>query len=149
MKIKKSQAALGLAALIAVSTIGMASATLAAGKTSGTNRTATSTAEHLGRGNKVTLTAAQKAEMETKKAEMEAKKTAEEAALKANDYNAWVTAVGTNAPILKKVTATNFSRYVELYNLRQQEKTIATELGLVGGEGRGMGRGGDFGHGQE
>jgi hypothetical protein len=80
---------------------------------------------------------------------MEAKKTAEEAALKANDYNAWVTAVGTNAPILKKVTATNFSRYVELYNLRQQENTIATELGLVGGEGQGMGRGGNFGHDQE
>ncbi len=147
MKIKKSQAALGLAALIAVSTIGMASATLAAGKTSNTNRTATSSAEHLGRGNKVTLTDAQKAEMETKKAEMATKKTAEEAALKAGDYNAWVTAVGTNAPILKKITATNFNRYVELYNLRQQENTIATELGLVGNEGHGMGMGRGMGEG--
>lgn len=134
MKIKKSQATLGLAALIAVSTIGMASATLAAGKNSNINRTATSTAQHLGRGNKVTLTDAQKTEMETKRA-------AETAALKANDYNTWVTAVGANAPVLEKINATNFSRYVELYNLRQQENVIATELGLGGGEGRGMGMG--------
>ena len=139
MKIKKSQATLGLAALIAVSTIGMASATLAANTSdSSSSSTATSTTFGFGhgkeRGTKVALTDAQKAEME-------AKKTAEEAALKANDYNAWVTAVGTNNPILKKITATNFSQYVALYNLRQQEQTLATELGLTPGDGHGMGIG--------
>ena len=146
MKIKKTPAALGLAALVAVSSIGMASATLAANTSdSSSSSTATSTALHLGhgkeRGTKVALTDAQKAEMEAKKTEMEAKKTAEEAALKANDYNAWVTAVGTNNPILKKITATNFSQYVALYNLRQQEQTLATELGLTPGDGHGMGMG--------
>lgn len=149
MKIKKSQLSLGLIALIAISSIGMASATLAAGKSNTTgNKTASSTAEHLGRGNGngngrgLEMKNLTEAERTAKQAEMTAKRTAEEAALKANDYNAWVKAVGTNAPILEKITATNFSRYVELYKLREQEKTIMTELGLEGnGHGMGMGRG--------
>lgn len=133
MKIKKSQAALGLMALVAISTVGLALATLAAGRNHDDNTSATSTAMHLERGNRPELTETQKAEMDTKRA-------AEEAALKANDYNAWVTAIGTNAPILQKINATNFSKYVELYNLRQQEKTLMDELGLEG-NGRGMGMG--------
>lgn len=144
MKIKKSQLSLGLIALIAISSIGMASATLAAGKVNPTgNKTASSTSEHLGRGNGKGLGLGQltEAELTAKKAEMDAKRSVEEAALKANDYNAWVTAVGANAPILEKVNATNFSRYVELYNLRQQENVIATELGLTNGDGHGLGMG--------
>lgn len=136
MKIKKSQAALGLTALVVISTVGMASVTLAAGRNhNGNNASATSTAMRLEKGNHPELTEAQKTEME-------AKRSAEEAALKANDYNAWVTAVGANAPILEKITATNFSKYVELYNLHQQESALMTELGLEGnGHGMGMGRG--------
>jgi len=139
MKIKKSQLALGMAALVAVSTIGFSSATLAAGKTHNIknvkNSIATSTPSHLERGNH-TLTAAQKTAMAAKKAAIDA-------ALTANDYNAWVTAVGPNAPILKKITATNFSSYVQLYNLRVQEQALATQLGLTGANGSGMG--GQFG----
>ena len=136
MKIKKSQAALGLATLVVISSVGMASATLAAGKNHSVKNyssNATSTVEHLGRGGRALA--------DTEKTAMTAKRTAEEAALKANDYNAWVTAVGANAPILQKINATNFSRYVEIYNLRQQENTIATELGLNNGDGHGMGMG--------
>lgn len=134
MKIKKPQAALGLAALVAISTIGMASATLASGRNHTNNASATSTAMRLERGNKPELTEAQKTARETKR-------VAEEAALKANDYSAWVKAVGSNAPVLEKINATNFSKYVELYNLRQQENSLMTELGLEGNNGRGMGMG--------
>jgi len=155
MKIKKSQLTLAVAALVAVSTIGISSATLAAGRnhskstTNTATSTATSTNTHLERGPKHTLTDAEKTAMAAKKAEMDAKKTAEEAALKANDSNAWVTAVGANAPILQKITATNFSTYVELYNLHQQEQTLATQLGLTGNDGRGLGMGfGTSEHGQ-
>jgi hypothetical protein len=144
MKINKSQAALGLAALVVISTVGMASVTLASGKTTSVaNKTVGSTTEHFGRGNGrgMEMKNLTEAEKTAKQAEMTAKRTAEETALKANDYNLWVTAVGVNSPILQKINATNFSRYVELYNLRQQEKTIATELGLNNGEGHGMGMG--------
>ncbi len=139
MKIKKSQAALGLVALVAISTVGLASATLAAGRNHNSNNaSATSTAMRLEKGNRPELTEAQKTAIETKR-------NAEESALKANDYNAWVAAVGANAPILEKINATNFNKYVELYNLRQQERTLMDELGLVGNNGRGMGMG--LGHG--
>lgn len=134
MKIKKSQAAIGLAALVAISTIGMASATLASDRNHTNNSSATSTAMRLERGDKPELTEAQKTTIENKRA-------SEEAALKANDYNAWVKAVGVNAPILEKINATNFSKYVQLYNLRQQENTLMSELGLEGNNGRGMGMG--------
>ena len=73
-------------------------------------------------------------------ATMKAKQVAIQAALKANDYNAWVTAVGANAPILQKINATNFSTYVQIYNLRQQEQVLETQLGLT----KGMGMGGHF-----
>ena len=154
--IKKSQLALGLAALTVVSTVGLSSATLAASKTVSTSGSATSTAAHLGanghhgdKGDRPELTAAQKAEMETKKAEFETKKTAAEAALKANDYSAFMTAIGTDNPLASKVTEANFSRYVELYNLYQQQQAIITELGLNnGGHGpEGMGFGFGFGPG--
>ena len=115
-----------MAALVAVSTIGFSSATLAAGKTHNLkNSTTTSTPNYLERGS-------HKAPTATQKATMTAKKAAIDAALTANDYNAWVTAVGPNAPILKKITATNFSSYVQLYNLKVQEKALTTQLGLTG-----------------
>lgn len=137
MKIKKSQLALGLAALVAISSVGLASSTLAAGRGNGNfgNQSASSTAMHLGRGGE------RPALTEAQKAEMEAKKTAEEAALKAGSYSAWVTAVGSDCPMLEKINESNFNRYVELYKLREQEKTIMTELGIEHDNGRGMGKG--------
>jgi hypothetical protein len=136
MKISKTQLALGITALTVVSTLGISSVTLAAERLHvNKNVNTTSVTEHFGRGNR-TLTDAQKTAMETKK-------TAIEAALKANDYNAWVTAVGVNAPILQKINTANFNSYIQLHNLRQQEDVLITQLGLNGnGEhGLGMGKG--------
>lgn len=72
--------------------------------------------------------------------DMEARQQAEEKALAANDYNAWLQAVGTSTPITKKINQTNFAQYVEIYNLRQQIKIKAQALGLddVAGPGMGM-----------
>jgi len=132
---KKSQIALGLMALTIISAIGFSSATLAAG--TGSSGTATSSTTHLikhVRNNKTKPTT-------TQITAMKAKQAAIKAALAANDYNAWVTAVGTKAPILKKINANNFSQYVQAYNLDQQAQTIMTQLGISGG----MGMGGHFG----
>ena len=137
--IKKSQLAVGLVVLTIISAVGISSATLAAG-TDTSNVNATSTTSHFRVGKAhIQPTAAQLAAMAAKKTAMAAKKTAVEAALTANDYNAWVLAEGANAPILKTINATNFSKYVEAYNLRQQADTIMTELGVTKGEGMGMG----------
>ena len=99
------------------------------------------------------MTAAQKAEMEAKRTEMETKMTAVKNALAASDYNAWVTAekaMNENSPILSKITADNFSKYVQAYNLRVQADAIMKDLGIDNpGMGQGMpglGHGG-FGHG--
>lgn len=62
--------------------------------------------------------------------EMIAKREAAQAAVEASDYNAWVTAVGEDAPILEKINESNFSRFVEAHNLRKQSSDIMTELGL-------------------
>jgi len=65
-----------------------------------------------------------KALTDAQKAEMTAKQEAIKAALTASDYNAWVTAVkawDANSPILKNVTADNFSAYVTKYNQREAE----------------------------
>jgi len=116
------------------------------------------------------LTDAQKAEMETKKAAREAKRTEMEAklatvkaALTAADYTAWVAAekaVDENSPLLAKITADNFNKYVEANNFRAQADAIMKDLGIagpdmargLGGPGRGgfsPDRGGDFGPGDE
>lgn len=97
------------------------------------------------------MTAEQKAAMETKKAAMEAKFAAVKTALAASDYDAWVTAekaVNENSPVLTKITADNFSKYVEANNLRAQAEAIMEDLGItgmgMGHDGFGPGHGGDF-----
>lgn len=96
------------------------------------------------------MTDAQKAEMEAKRTEMETKMTAVKAALSASDYTAWVAAekaMNENSPLLTKITADNFSKYVEANNLRTQADAIMKELGV---DGQGMGHGmGDFGPGHK
>lgn len=101
------------------------------------------------------MTDAQKAEMEARRTAMEAKMTAVKNALAASDYNAWVTAekaVNENSPVLSKITADNFSQYVQAYNLRVQADAIMKNLGIDNpGMGQGMpgfgpGHGGE-GHG--
>lgn len=86
---------------------------------------------------------------DAQKQEMTAKQEAVRAALDASDYNAWVTAVkagNANSPVLAKINASNFARYVEAYKLQGQAHAIMTELGLNQGQGQGMGMGG-FGRG--
>jgi hypothetical protein len=63
---------------------------------------------------------------DAQKADMKAKMDAINAALEANDFNAWVTAVkaeNANSSLLSKVTADNFSAYVAKYNAKKTEMT--------------------------
>lgn len=60
-------------------------------------------------------------------------KAAINAALAANDYNAWLTAVGPNSAIAKKITAANFPQLVQIYQLKLQIMTLMTNLGLKNG----------------
>ncbi len=82
---------------------------------------------------------------EAKMAQRKTEMDAVTAALTAGNYTDWVTAekvINTNSPILTKITADNFSQYVQAYNLQKQADAIFTQLGV--------GRGGDmggFGHG--
>lgn len=109
--------------------------------------------------NQPELTAEQKTALETRKAEMDAKFAAIEAALLKGDYNAWVTAqkaLDADCPLLEKITALNFPRYVEANNLRLQADKIMEELGLTGeqfshrgGQGKGLGQGLGLGRGHE
>ncbi len=58
------------------------------------------------------------------------KQAAVAAAIQANDYNAWVQAVGANSPMLTKINADNFPKFVQAHQLRKQADAIMTELGL-------------------
>lgn len=141
-KLKKSHLAIGLMALTIISAVGISSATLAAGTNTTSANTLTAVRSHLGMGRAKGADNLQtNATREANLAAREVKRTAVEAALKANDYNAWVAAEGANAPILKTINASKFSRFVEAHNLREQSDTIMTELGVTKGEGRGMGMG--------
>lgn len=59
------------------------------------------------------------------------------AAFENNDYQSWVTAVGTDFPAVEKVTEENFHKMVEAHNLiqsgeREAAKAIFEEIGLRG-----------------
>jgi len=103
---------------------------------------------------KTPLTAAQIAASTAAKATREAKIAAVNTALANSDYNAWVTAVtalnvnpnpnvkaNDNAKvktnITQKITAANFPKLVEAYNLEKQLQAKLTELGL-NDNGKGM-----------
>lgn len=84
---------------------------------------------------------------DAQKAELKLKNEAVIAALQAGDYNAWVAAVkaiNPNSPLLSKITASNFSKYVEVYKLQIQIDALNQELGIgrgtwgMFGEGRGF-----------
>jgi hypothetical protein len=77
---------------------------------------------------------------EARQLEMNQRKEKTEAAIKANDYQAWVSAVGENCPMLEKINQDNFAKFVEA-NLKIQEgQAILAELGVNQGPGMG-GRG--------
>jgi len=63
-------------------------------------------------------------------------RAAAETAIASNDYNAWKTAMGGN-PMTEKITADNFTKFVEAHNLMKEgktdeAKTIMEELGVNG-----------------
>ncbi len=74
------------------------------------------------------------AQMEAKRAEQQAKSEAIKAALEANDYQAWVAAIGEDALILEKINESNFSKLVEAHEYMEQAKGIFTELGIERGK---------------
>jgi len=87
------------------------------------------------------------AEMEAKQAEIKAKHDAIQSSLNANDYDAWVKAVGENASILQKINKDNFSKYVEANSYMEKAHTIMAELGVDGKGMMSMGFGGKKGEG--
>jgi hypothetical protein len=88
----------------------------------------------LGKKNFKNLTEEEKAEMKTKMeermAEQKKKTEAIETAINANDYDAWVLAVGSDSPMLEKITKDNFSKLIEIYNLKKQVIEKEKELGI-------------------
>jgi len=133
---KKTYIALGALALTIITTVGLASATMASGK-------------NINYGSKTPINQVDQATRDARLAAMKTKSTAVEAALTADDYNAFVKAEGENASILKKINATNFPRFVEARKLQDQARVIMTELGLENGQGKGMGQGMGLGLHQE
>lgn len=140
---KKKLIISGLAVLSVLAITAAASSVLAADSSVDSSADSQSTKVRMHR-NMPELTDAQKAEMEAKMAEQKTKMEAVETALTNGDYNAWILAqkaINENCPMLEKITADNFSKYVEANNLRKQADNIMKDLGI--GEGReGMGLGG-------
>jgi len=97
---------------------------------------------HGDKGVQPELTDEQKAEFEAKRTErqeeMAAHRAEVKAALEAGDYNRWAAAVGTDSPVAQKVTADNFSRFVEAYKLRAQADQILEDIGFEAGGGMGL-----------
>ena len=102
----------------------------------------------------VNLSEEEKLELEAQRAGRQAEMQADfeivEAAILANDYNAWKDAIGENNPFAEKVTADNFSEFIEAHNLmneahnlmneaREVLKGIGIKDGLTMGFGRGQG----------
>ncbi len=145
---KRTNIAYSLAVLTVIAGIGLASATFAS-TGNATGQKIRTMFTNQANGNKgVGHAAISQADKDARIATMTVKRTAVKAALDANDYNAWVIAVGPNSPLLTKINATNFSKLVDAYKLevqadviKTQAKTILTELGINQGEGRGEGMG--------
>ncbi|RLC36847.1 hypothetical protein DRH27_04600 [Candidatus Falkowbacteria bacterium] len=70
-------------------------------------------------------------------AEREVRHEAVKTALDAGDYDAWIEAIGEDAPVLEKINSGNFNRFIEAHELREQARSIMEELG-VQGEGLGV-----------
>ncbi|MFA5108997.1 MAG: hypothetical protein WC458_00400 [Patescibacteria group bacterium] len=153
MKIRKLTKGVIALSILSMLVSGVLVASASSDETSTTGIASTAIKNH-GRGfNGVkpeNMTAEQKAAMEAKKTEGDVKMNAIKVALTAGDYNAWVTAekaLNANSPILSKISADNFDKYVEANNLRIKAETIMKELG-VGGPGMGNGSGLGMDHGR-
>ncbi|MCX6798434.1 MAG: hypothetical protein NTX66_04475 [Candidatus Falkowbacteria bacterium] len=119
----------GLTMAVALAVLGgFASTTLAAANNS--TNTTPGTYTSAGTPKLKNHTKKPSAAMAAKLAAMKKQQAAITAALEANDYNAWVTAVGANSTIAKKINATNFPQLEQIYQLKKQVKTLMTGLGL-------------------
>jgi len=67
---------------------------------------------------------------EQRQAERTAKQEAEAKAIAANNYEAWLAAVGADCPMAKKINKDNFHQLVELRNLQKLVQEKAKALGL-------------------
>ncbi len=132
--------------IIALSVVSM----LGAGVLAASAATSTDTTKlGQGRGREMNRPAAL---TEAQKTEMDAKMAAVKAAIASGDYNAWVTAkkaINNNCPELTKITADNFSKYVEATKLRDQADSIMKDLGIDRPEMRGRGMGEHRGMGEQ
>lgn len=81
------------------------------------------------------------ADREARQQAAESRRAEVDAAISANDYQAWVAAVGADSPMAQKVTAANFSRFSEAHKLMAQAREIMAEIGLEQGPGMGHGQG--------
>lgn len=139
---------IAILSLAVLTVLAVTAGTVSAASNNTSNKTKVATSAKA----RPTLTTEQKAAMEAKQAEMKVKFEAVQAAITAGDYQAWVTAqkaLDENCPILSKITADNFSRYIESYKLRQQAEAIDKELGIErGGQFGEMGFGPGRGHGR-
>lgn len=129
--------AAALVALVAVT--GLAISTFAAEPTSTDTNSTVTQKGFFGRN----LTDEQRADLQSerdvRRAQRQAEMEAVRAAIEAGDYNAWKNAVDTDAPILTKINESNFSRLVEMHNLKDQANDIREELGIERGDMRGDG----------
>ncbi len=100
-----------------------------------------------GLGKNASSTEVQKAR-EDRQAEMETRKAGVEAAIKAGSYTDWVAAMGTDNPIITKVTEANFAEFSRAHNLMEEARAIFESIGVDNGNGNGagMGRGLGLGH---
>jgi len=131
-----------IAILVAgVGIIGLTQTSLAADMNKKTNRISSPTSEARVNGQGKGMNQENRALSETDRLK---KQTAVQAAISANNYNAWVTAVGPNSPMLSKINKDNFYKLVSAHNLRQQADALMEELGIT--QERGQGRGLGLGH---
>ena len=72
-------------------------------------------------------------DFEVMKEKMEAKRDEVKAAIEANDYNAWLSAIEDH-PRAEKLTEVinedNFDKFVEMHNHMEEARQIADELGI-------------------
>jgi len=119
---------LGLLALTIVAVPYYANAATTTTTATGTTKT------HITSRSSKNLTAAQLTALKQKMADAQAKRTTQQQAISLaiahNDYNAWLTAVGSSSSIAQKINANNFPQYVTLYNLEQQVMAQKKALGL-------------------
>lgn len=145
--------------IITTSTLSLATVALVAGFAFSAyaqdSATALETTTHRGqqRNFSLNLTTEQRAEMEAKRVEMEAERATRQAAMQtainSGNYDSWVqtvkTQMGEDAVILTKVTADNFSQFVEAHQLMAQAQEKFKAMGLKGGMGADKGHGRGFG----